>query len=125
MSYTFLVIIAVAGAVLVDVALARTVLIRRKAFWTAYGIVLFFQLIVNGVLTGVPVVRYAPAAITGVRLVYAPIEDIGFGFALVLLTLTSWVALGRHDAHAARDAAHGAATPAPRRSRAPRRRPGA
>ena len=98
MTYTALVIVGVAGAVLVDTAVLRTHLVRRKAFWTAYGIVLFFQLIVNGILTGLPVVRYDPAAIIGVRLAYAPIEDVAFGFAMVLLTLAAWVALGRSAA---------------------------
>jgi lycopene cyclase domain-containing protein len=97
-SYTALAILAVAGALLVDLAVLRTCLVRRKAFWTAYGIVLFFQLIVNGVLAGLPVVRYDPATITGVRIAYAPIEDLAFGFAIALLALTTWVALGRSAA---------------------------
>lgn len=101
MSYTALAIVGVAGAVIVDLAVLRTRLLRRKAFWTAYGIVLFFQLIVNGVLAGLPVVRYDSAAIIGVRLVYAPIEDVAFGFAMVLLTLATWVALGRSTARRA------------------------
>lgn len=106
MSYTALAIGGVAGAVLVDLVLLRTRLLRRKAFWTAYGIVLFFQLIVNGVLAGLPVVRYDPAAITGARLAYAPIEDVAFGFAMVLLTLATWVALGRSAARRAPRPSH-------------------
>jgi lycopene cyclase domain-containing protein len=97
-TYTALAIVGVACAVFVDLALLRTRLVRRKAFWTAYGIVLFFQLIVNGVLAGLPVVRYDPGTITGVRIAYAPIEDVAFGFAMVLLTLATWVALGRSAA---------------------------
>ena len=95
MTYTELALIGAAVAVLVDLAALRTRLLRRKAFWTAYAIVLFFQLIVNGVLTGVPVVRYAPSTITGARFVYAPVEDLLFGFAMVLLSLSTWVWLGR------------------------------
>ena len=102
MSYTFLALIGVAGAAMVDQAFWRTNLLRRKAFWTAYGIMLFFQLIVNGVLTGLPVVRYDPDAIIGARIVYAPIEDLLFGFAMVLLTLSTWVWLGRRAATAGR-----------------------
>ena len=45
-----------------------------------------FQLLFNGVLTGRGVVRYDPAAILGPRLVNAPVEDLVFGFALVLPT---------------------------------------
>ena len=54
-----------------------------------------FQLLSNGVLTGRGVVRYAPEAITGLRVAYAPVEDLMFGFALVLFTLSLWVAGGR------------------------------
>jgi lycopene cyclase domain-containing protein len=100
-SYTALAVIGAVLAGLVDQALLRTNLLRRKAFWTAYAIVLFFQLIVNGVLTGLPVVRYDRDAITGVRFVYAPIEDLLFGFAMVLLTLATWVWLGRRAARSA------------------------
>lgn len=94
---------AIAGAVcavLVDGLVCRTNLLRRKAFWTAYAIILFFQLIVNGVLTGLPIVRYDANAIIGVRIAYAPVEDLLFGFAMVLLTLSTWVWLGRRAAAA-------------------------
>jgi lycopene cyclase domain-containing protein len=97
-SYTVLAVVGVVVGALIDQVLLRTNLLRRKAFWTAYAIVLFFQLIVNGVLTGLPVVRYDRDAITGLRFVYAPIEDLLFGFAMVLLTLVTWVWLGRRAA---------------------------
>lgn len=96
MSYTALAVTGVVLAVLVDTAVLRTRLVTRRAFWVSYAIIVVFQLIVNGVLTGVPVVLYAPAAITGLRFVHAPVEDLVFGFAMVLLTLSTWVWLGRH-----------------------------
>ena len=95
MSYTQLTLLAIAGAAAVDLLACRTFLLRRKAFWTAYGILAVFQLLVNGLLTGLRVVRYDPAAITGLRIAYAPVEDLGFGFALILLTLSCWVRAGR------------------------------
>jgi lycopene cyclase domain-containing protein len=94
-SYTLLAVIAVIAAGVVDLLVLRTKLLLRKAFWVSYAIVAFFQLVVNGVLTALPVVRYDPKTITGARLVHAPIEDLLFGFAMVLLTLASWVWLGR------------------------------
>jgi lycopene cyclase domain-containing protein len=94
-TYTESALVAVALVVVLDLLLARTKLLLRKAFWTAYAIVLLFQLIINGVLTGVPVVRYDESAIIGLRVVYAPVEDLLFGFAMVVLTLTTWVWLGR------------------------------
>ena len=108
MMYTLLAVLGVLTAAAVDVLVLRTILLRSKAFWVAYAIVLFFQLAVNGLLTGLPVVRYDPAAIIGWRLVYAPVEDVLFGFAMIVVTLSVWVSLGRSgwgDARATRRAA--------------------
>ncbi len=96
-SYTVAALLAVLAAVALDLLAYRTRLLVRRAFWTSYAIVLFFQLVVNGVLAGVPVVRYDPATITGRRIVFAPVEDLLFGFAMVVLTLSTWVWLGRRD----------------------------
>lgn len=95
MSYTQLVLAALATAIVVDLLVLRTFLLRRKAFWTSYGILGVAQLAFNAALTGPRIVRYDRSAILGPRLAYAPIEDLGFGFALILLTLACWVALGR------------------------------
>jgi lycopene cyclase domain-containing protein len=94
MTYTWLAVGAVLAAALLDVVVLRTNLLRRKAFWTAYAIMAFFQLVTNGLLTGLPIVRYDAAAIIGWRIVYAPVEDLLFGFALILITLSLWVRLG-------------------------------
>jgi lycopene cyclase domain-containing protein len=99
MSYTVLALIGVAAAVAVDLFVLRTMLVRRKAFWAAYAIMLFFQLVTNGVLTGIPIVRYDPHAIIGWRIAYAPVEDLLFGFALVVVTLSTWVRLGAREQH--------------------------
>ncbi|MEV1287939.1 lycopene cyclase domain-containing protein [Micromonospora sp. NPDC049679] len=95
MTYTTAVLLGVAGALVVDLAVLRTRLVRRAVFWATYPIIFFFQLLSNGILTGRDIVRYDPAAIVGVRLVHAPVEDLLFGFALILLTLSVWVWLGR------------------------------
>jgi hypothetical protein len=63
-----------------------------------------FQLLTNGWLTGRGIVRYDPDTIIGSgrvslfgdgRIAYAPVEDLGFGFALVLTSCVVWVWLGR------------------------------
>ena len=95
MSYTELVVIAVLAALALDLLVLRTTLVRRRAFWTAYAILGGCQLLVNGTLTGLRVVRYDPDTILGLRIAYAPVEDLGFGFALILLTLSLWVRAGR------------------------------
>lgn len=95
--YTGASLLAIALAVAVDLFVLRTRILRTKLFWAAYGIVVFFQLIVNGVLTGLGVVQYDPRVIIGIRLAYAPLEDLGFGFGLVALTLTLWARLEQHS----------------------------
>ena len=99
MSYTLAALLGVAGSVVLDVAVLRTRVLARKAFWVGYAIVVVFQLVTNGVLTGQGVVLYDPHAITGLRIVYAPVEDLFFGFALVAQTLAWWVFWGRRLTH--------------------------
>jgi len=109
MTYTQLGLSAVVIAVLIDVIGLRTRMVTRKVFWVSYMIIFVFQLITNGVLTGFRIVRYAGDAIIGSttpidsappfigdgRLIFAPVEDLLFGFSLVLITLSMWVWLGR------------------------------
>jgi lycopene cyclase domain-containing protein len=94
-TYTEAALVGVLGALAVDLFVWRTRLVKRKVWWVSYAIVLFFQLITNGVLTGLRIVRYNPDAILGWRIVYAPVEDILFGFALVLFSVSTWAWLGR------------------------------
>ncbi|MBX6387840.1 MAG: lycopene cyclase domain-containing protein [Frankia sp.] len=101
MSYTALAVLAVLAAAAADLFAFRIRLLRRRAFWTAYAIIVGFQLLTNGILTGFEIVRYDPAAILGVRFVFAPVEDLLFGFALVLWTLDWWVWWGRRDSRRA------------------------
>jgi lycopene cyclase domain-containing protein len=100
MSYTVAALAGVGGALLVDLAVLRTRLVATRTFWIAYPIILLGQLLLNGVLTGFRVVRYASGAILGPRIAYAPVEDLFFGFAMVLVTLSGWVWLGRRGVRA-------------------------
>ncbi len=95
MSYTALALTGVAFALLLDLVVLRTRVVTRRVFWTAYAIVVVFQLLTNGWLTGRDIVRYDDDAILGARLVYAPVEDLLFGFSLVVQTLAWWVFWGR------------------------------
>ena len=95
MSYSALAMTAVVGVLLVDLAVYRTRMVTRRVFWVAYAIVVCFQLLMNGVLTGLDVVTYDPATIWGPRIAYAPVEDLLFGFAMVTLTLATWAAVNR------------------------------
>ena len=95
MSYSVLAVTAVVAVLVVDLAVYRTRMVTRKVFWTAYAIIITFQLLMNGVLTGLDVVVYDERAIWGPRIAYAPVEDLLFGFALVTLTLATWAAVNR------------------------------
>lgn len=95
MSYTFLAIIAVPISLLLERTVIRSGLLVQGRFYAAYGIILVFQLLTNGYLTKTEIVQYDPAAILGLRIVFAPVEDVLFGFALVLLTMAVWTRLGR------------------------------
>jgi lycopene cyclase domain-containing protein len=93
MSYTALAVTAVVLAVAADRWGLRTRLLRSRDFWVSYAILLFFQLLTNGVLTGLRIVRYSPSSILGLRVAYAPVEDLAFGFALITITLCCWARL--------------------------------
>jgi lycopene cyclase domain-containing protein len=94
-TYTGAALLGVVAAVLIDLAVLRVRLLGRVVFWATYPIVFVFQLLSNGILTGRGIVLYAPDAILGWRIVHAPVEDLLFGFAMVLLTLDLWVWWGR------------------------------
>jgi lycopene cyclase domain-containing protein len=94
-TYSALAVVAVVAVLVVDLAVLRTRMVTRRVFWAAYAIVIVFQLLMNGVLTGLDVVVYDPGSIWGPRIAYAPVEDLLFGFALVTLTLASWAAVNR------------------------------
>lgn len=108
MTYTQLALTGVGVVVLLDLGVLRTRLLRRRVFWTSYAIIVVFQLLTNAALTGLRVVRYngdaiigsstsdvTPAFLGSGRIAFAPVEDLAFGFALVLGTLVLWVFWGR------------------------------
>lgn len=104
MTYTFLGLIAVSIALFIDLFVFKTKLVKQRLFWYSYAIILFFQFVSNGMFTGFGIVKYADEAIIGSdspvvgsppifgdgRLFFAPIEDVLFGFSLVLLSLSLW-----------------------------------
>jgi hypothetical protein len=108
-TYTALGITAVIAVVLLDVLVLRTRMVRRPVFWVSYIIIVFFQLITNAMFTGFGIVKYDGAAIVGAtspvtgpppfigegRIAFAPVEDLLFGFALVLMSISFWIFWGR------------------------------
>lgn len=91
--YTLLALAAPVAVVVLELLVLRTGLLRRGRFWITIGIVLAFQVPVDGWLTRpeATVVHYDPAATSGLLAPWnIPVEDFGFGFALVTLTLLLW-----------------------------------
>jgi lycopene cyclase domain-containing protein len=109
-SYTALAVLGAVVALVLDLAVLRTRLLTRRVFWTVYVIIVVFQLVTNGWLTGRDIVTYDRDAVAGARLAYAPVEDLLFGFSLVVQTLAWWVWWGRRLSRSGHDgrAAHGA-----------------
>ena len=98
--YTLATIVAVLVVVAVELFWARTGIFRTAQFWLTMAIVFFFQVLVDGWLTRLadPIVRYSPAQFAGVRFPFdIPIEDFGFGFALVTGSIIAWQLAGRRE----------------------------
>ena len=76
-----------------ELTVLRTGILRRPRFWITVAITLAFQVPVDGWLTklSAPIVLYQAHAISGIRWPWdIPIEDFGFGFALITFTLILW-----------------------------------
>ena len=105
-AYTIGAICASAAVVAVDLTVLRTGILRRGRFWVTIAITLGFQVAVDGWLTklSAPIVLYRPSAISGMRWPWdIPVEDFGFAFAMITLTLALWErALRRERAAPAR-----------------------
>jgi lycopene cyclase domain-containing protein len=95
--YTLAAAAGVAAAVALELAVLRTGLFAERRYWAALAVVLCFQLLVNGVLTCLPVVTYDPRRILGPHLACAPVEDLGFGVAMVTVTLSLWRRAGTRE----------------------------
>jgi lycopene cyclase domain-containing protein len=96
-SYTVLAFTSVVVALLLEWKVIRSGILKTSSFYLAYLIILIFQLLTNGYLTSNEIVQYNEETIIGLRLAFAPLEDLLFGFSLVMLTMAVWVRLGAND----------------------------
>jgi len=90
MIYSDIAINAVLVAVMLDLFVIRSKMLTRVIFWLTYALILPFQLLTNWWLTSNKIVMYEEAQIIGTRLAGAPIEDLLFGFSMIVLTLSLW-----------------------------------
>lgn len=91
---------AVVVVVVVELAWLRTGIFATATFWISYGVIVFFQCLVDGWLTKLssPIVVYNADHTSGWRAPFdIPVEDFAFGFALVTLSIMLWEWAGRRD----------------------------
>ena len=102
--YTLTALLSVVVVLALELLWLRTGLLRTLRFWLAMGIVLGFQVPVDGWLTKLsdPIVLYAEEDMTGVRVPWdIPVEDFAFGFGMVTLAMLTWAWLGRREEESA------------------------
>lgn len=85
--YTQSVMILTAGT-WIFLILGRPDLLKSRNFWTGILITYLTFVVVNGLLTGIPVVTYGETAIWGVRIGTIPLEDFFYSFSLLTLNFT-------------------------------------
>jgi lycopene cyclase domain-containing protein len=88
--YTLLTVFAVVALVVAERVHFRSGIFRTAQYWWSIVIIFAFQILVDGWLTKIsaPIVIYSPEAILGLRAPRdIPIEDFGFGFAIVTILL--------------------------------------
>jgi lycopene cyclase domain-containing protein len=90
LSYTQITVYALIMTIFFDMFVTRNSLLSTLRFWLSYAIIFPFQLITNWWLTSREIVVYNPDAIIGLRLAGAPIEDLIFGFAMILAVMSLW-----------------------------------
>ena len=95
MSYSVIAILAVIASGVLDIFVVKSDLLKKRVFWTSYAIILPFQLLTNWWLTSRDIVVYSKEAIIDWRIAAAPVEDLLFGFSLLLGVLSMWIYWGR------------------------------
>lgn len=91
--YTLATLITMIAVILIEVLWFHTGIFRSAQYWISLAIMFSFQVPVDGWLTKLsdPIVIYAPEYMLGVRFPWdIPIEDFGFGFAMLTLAILVW-----------------------------------
>ena len=108
--YTIGALCAPVAVVAVELTVLHTGILQRRRFWGTIAIAIAFQMAVDGWLAklSAPIVLYRPAAISGARWPWdIPVEDFGFAFAMITMTLALWErALRREQAEPAAESGH-------------------
>ena len=97
LSYTQITVYALILTIFFDMFITKNSLLSTLRFWISYFIILPFQLLTNYWLTSREIVIYNSEAIIGLRLAGAPIEDLIFGFAMILAVMSLWESKIKRD----------------------------
>jgi lycopene cyclase domain-containing protein len=65
-------------------------ILRRRSAWIAFGAFLAFTVVFDALLTGLPIVTYGAAHLSGIRLGTTPVEDYLYGQALCLTAISTY-----------------------------------
>lgn len=96
--YTVATLAATVTVIATELGWARTGIFRSLQYWLAMTILFGFQALVDGRLTRLPdpIVAYGTGHVSGLRFPFdVPVEDFGFGFALMTSTIIGWILAGR------------------------------
>jgi lycopene cyclase domain-containing protein len=88
----------VAGVLLALALLDQTVglrLLRRPRFLLLLALLSFGTIMFDGYLVARPVLQYGWRFLTGIQLGWVPLEDFGYGIALVIVAVSVWEGLER------------------------------
>lgn len=94
LGYTGKVFLSV-GLVLVAMELTVPQTLRSRSFWIAIALTYIPFLVVNGFLTGIPIVLYEDAENLAIRVGSIPLEDFFYSFSMLALATMTHDLVGR------------------------------
>jgi lycopene cyclase domain-containing protein len=92
-AYTFLALLSLALWLTITLLIKPHLLLQSCTFWYMLLSAIAF-LLVNGFLTGLPVVLYNPKAIWGIRIITIPLEDLFYNIGMLGFFLLSYETVG-------------------------------
>ena len=90
LTYTQITVYALIMTIFFDMFITKNSLLSTLRFWFSYAIIVPFHLVTNWWLTSREIVVYNPESIIGLRVAGAPVEDLIFGFAMILAVMSLW-----------------------------------
>ena len=94
-AYTMLALISLALWLTVTLLVRPKLLLQSCTLWFMLLSAVAF-LLVNGFLTGIPIVLYNPEAIWGIRIITIPLEDLFYNIGMLGFFLLSYEMVGIH-----------------------------